>query len=259
MVMKIENYTDANGHSSDTFTFPNNPKVFDDQLGKLVDMKDIAYAFSYFGVTNPIKSKRSVVINGNFFGTNKDTNFRSLVKHVNDNKLKKLYFSDDKFMIVMPQNIKRTHSGGRTNFIDYVASFVSPFGILFDDTQKSGSTGSGQTNSGNVTTPIEYIQGSVISGQTVSLRDANDNGFTFTASSSGTLKVYLVTMLDIGSDNYYTTYYYAVIGSTEQTLRAYNNNKSMFLQLAPGEALNGLTKSNLSSETIKFRNGWSSD
>ena len=257
--MKIENYSDANSYAADTFEFPNNPKVFDDQLLKFVDQKDIPYAFTYLGVSNPIKSKRSVVINGFFYGTDKNTDFRDLVKHCNDNKLKKLYFADDKFMVVMPTQVKRTHSFGRTNFIDYVANFTSPFGVLFSDTQKSGGTSSSQYNAGNVTTPVEFVQGSVINGQTVSLRDNNSNGFKFEADHTGTLKVYLITMLDIGSDNYYSTYYYATIGGFEQTLRPYDNSKSMFIQLEPNEALNTLTASNLSSATIKFRDAYASD
>jgi len=257
--MKIENYSDANAYAADTFTFPNNPRVFDDQLMKFVDQKDIPYAFTYLGVSNPLKSKRNIVINGFFHGTDKDTNFRTLVKHVNDNKLKKLYFGTDKFMIVMPTTIKRTHTGGRTNFIDYVANFTSPIGVLFSDTQKSGDVTDSDENEGNVTTPIEYVEGSVIASQTVQLYDNDENGFELTASQSGTLKVYLITLVDVGSDNFYTQYYYAEIGGNEQTIRPYNNDKSIFLQLNSSEALSTLTKNNLSSETIKFRDAYASD
>jgi hypothetical protein len=170
------------------FTFPHNPNVFDSTINKFIEQKDYAYAFSYFGVTNPLKSKSSIIINGHFDGNTKNTDYGTLVRHCNSNKIKRLYFGTDRFRLVFPGSPKKTNTGGRTNFIDYVASFTSPFGILFDDTQKSGNNSAADENGGDIFTPIEKISGSVSATDVVTIKDGSGNGFTFTASDTGTIR-----------------------------------------------------------------------
>jgi len=256
MTMKIENYEG----SADTFTFQYNPQVFDDTVDKFVDQQDYIYGFSYFGLTAPIKSKRIINITGHFSGATKDTNYRALAKHMADNKLKKLYFSTDKFYIVVPRTVKKTQSGGRTNFVDYVAGFISPFGILFSDTQKSGLYDSAEENEGNIFTPIEKITGSVTNGVAVEISDDDGNGLAFTPTATGTLTIYLVKMDDIGSDNYFTEYFYAVVGGTKQILSVANTNKSMILGLDASQSLatlfTGGTITGI-TPTFYFRDGFS--
>lgn len=257
--MKIENYeTWKSDVSADTLTFPYNPNRFEDTLQKKLQTKNIAYAFSYFGATSPLKNSRVIVINGHFSGASKNSDFQSLVKHVNDNNVKKLYFDNSKFMIVFPQNIKRTHQGGRTNFIGYNAGFISPFGILFGDTQKSGGSSDSDVNDGNTLTPIERVSGSVTSGEVVSVVDSYGNGFEFTASTSGTLNVRLLNFRNVGSDVYFTEYYFAEVDGVEQNLRVKNNDKSMFMVLNSGDSLSGFSDTNIAA-TFYFRDGYSAD
>ena len=263
--MKIENYQDANAFAAGTFTWPYNPTVFDVQTTNFVDQRDFAYAFTYFGVTNPIKNKQTGIITGHFSGTNKLSNYRALALHFNSNKLKKLYFGTDKFMIVVPQGIKRTNIGGRTNFVDYVATFISPFGILFDNIQKDGGeTGAtaGDTNEGNVPTPIEKITGTTNAG-TVYVEDKDSNGFTFTSPGGATI-MWLVTMEDMGSDNYITSYLQVTVGGVIQSVKSKTASKSMLLNLLASETLNTRFGSGASSgfsagPVFLFRDGWSGD
>ena len=254
---------DTAGNVYANFTFPYSSNLHSEDLGKFVDQRDYAYAFSYFGMTNPIKSKKAITINGHFNGTNKSTDYNFLYKHCNSNKIKKLYFSTDKFAIVFPITCKRTDTGSRTNFIDYVAPFVSPFGILFDDTQKSGNNSASGKNEGNTLTPIEKITGTVTDTQLVTIQDGEGNGFTFTANASGTVTIELITLLDLGSDNYFTEYIYASIGGTRQVLKVANNSKSMLLSLGPGQSLSNLfsggTVTNITTPLFFFRDGHSSD
>lgn len=267
--MKVENYTGT----ADTFTFPHNPQVFDDAIDIFTDQRDYAYAFSYFGKTNPLKARRNIVINGHFDGASKSTHYIDLANHMNSNKLKKLYFDTDKFYIVLPLQIKKTHSGSRTNFIDYVASFVSPFGILFSNTQKDDTFTTGTTswgddtikNAGDAFTPIEKITGTVSDTDTVTIKDVDDNGFSFTADGTGTVTIYLIYMTDLGSDNYFTEYLYAITVSTIQKLTVATNNKSMILGLDADQKLSelfaadGSDFTNITNPTFYFRDGYMSD
>lgn len=263
MTMKIENYeTHKAGISADTFTFQYNPQVFDDSIDKFIQQTDYAYNFSYFGTTKPFKSKRPLIINGHFSGASKSTYYQTLALHMNSNNIKKFYFSTGKFYIVIPQTVKKTHSSMRTNFIDYVGSLISPFGILFDNTQQSGLKAGAQDNQGNAWTPIEKITGSVVSGQTVTIEDNDGNGFTFVASATGTFTMYLIYNVDMGSDMYFTEYIYGVIGTTRQKLKKSNSGKSMLLGIAAGDDLNDTfgtaTITNITA-TFYFRNGYTSD
>jgi len=257
--MKVENYTGT----ADTFTFPHNPRTFTPALERFIDKRTFPYSFGYYGLTAPVKSRQSINLVGHFDGSTKESDYRSLAKHVNENKLKKLYFGTDKFYICLGLSISRTHSGGRTNFIDYVANFESPFGILFGDTQRSGSNTSSEDNEGNVPTPIEKITGTVSSGSPVTIKDGDGNGFTFTPSASGTVTINLIELLDVGSDNFFTDYLVAKISTTRQILASATAGKSMFLFLDPAETLNTLftggTVSGITSPTFFFRDGWSGD
>jgi hypothetical protein len=70
-------------------------------------------------------------------------------------------------------------------------------------------------------------------------------------------------LLDIGSDNFFTEYIYAEIGSTRQVLSRATNDKSMILGLEPSESLSDLftggTVSNITTPLFYFRDGHSTD
>lgn len=261
--MKIENYDED--ISADTFTFPHNSRVFDVSVNKFLEQKPYNYSFTYFGVTKGIKSTTSIVINGFFddSGTgNKVDNIRDLFKHCNDNKLKKLYFSDDYFYIVIPQQPKVTYTGGRTMFRDYVANFISPFGILFSNTQKNGSETSSNKNAGNVFTPIEkIIKENAVDGVEYTFKDKDGNGFKIVANGDGDLTIYLIKLDDLGNDSFFTEFLYAEIGGTKQVVKLAIEGKSLLLGLDSDESLNtrfsgGSVPSNT---TFYFRDGYSSE
>jgi hypothetical protein len=261
--MKIENYEGT----ADAFTFPHNSRVVDISVNKFIDQRAYNYSFTYFGVTKGIKSTTSIVINGFFddSGTgNKVDNIRDLFKHCNDNKLKKFYFSDDYFYIVIPQQPKVTYTGGRTMFRDYVASFISPFGILFSTTQKDGIKTDSDKNAGNVFTPIEkIITTSATSGTTYNYKDKDGNGFSIVANASGTLTVYLIKLDDLGNDSFFTEFFYAEIGTTKQVVKLATEGKSLVLGLDADETLatrfNTGSASVPANTTFYFRDGYSSE
>lgn len=262
--MRIDDYVSASDSAVDAFTFPHNSKVFDDSVDKFIDQKDYNYAFSYFGVTKGVRSRRNISINGFFDDTgsgDKSANIKSLMKHCNDNKLKKLWFSSDLFYIVLPIGCKCTHSGGRTMFRDYVASFISPFGILFSKTVKSGAQSSSSKNAGNVFTPIEKITTTGVSASSdYTYLDSNNNGFVITASASGTMNIYLIKMVDVGSDAYFTEYIYAEIGSTKQVSRLAYAGKTMLLGLNANTTIASEFNGNVpANTTFYWRDGYSSE
>lgn len=260
MVMKIENYSG----SLDTFTFPYNPIAFDDTTDKVIEETNVPYGFNIYGTAAPQTSTRSIVISGHFSDTDKTTNYQALSKHVNSNKLKKLYFSTDKFYIVVPQQVKKTNAGGRTNFIDYVASFKSPFGILFSDAQKNGVYTSAEDNEGNVTTLIEkIITTGVTATTTYTYLDKNSNGFKFKATATGTATIYLIYQYELGSDVLMSETYYCLVGTTKQSIARATSNKKSYFELDAAETLN--TRFNTGSAAIPanttfyFRHGYSGE
>jgi len=238
--------------------------LLDDSIERFIDRKDYAYNFTYFGLTLPLKSRRLISINGHFSGSNKSNDIRNLFKHCNTNKLQKFFFSDDKFYIVIPMNPKKTNSGGRPNHVDYVANLISPFGILFGLTIKSGSKTSSEENEGDAFTPIEKIVTTGISsGNTYTFKDKDGNGLTFTASSSGTVEIYLIKMIDLGNDSFFTDFNVAFIGSEKQVLKIATAGKSFVLGLDPGEDLdtrfNSGSASIPSNTTFNFRDGFNAE
>ena len=266
--MKIENYDDGNGYALDTFTFPYNSRIYDDSLEKFIDLRKYPYAFNYIGMQESTKNPRSIIITGHFSGTNKNTNYRLIIKHMNEPRLKMFYFGTDKISIVAPLPIKRTDSGGRTNFVDYVAQFHSPFSMLFSSTQKSGNESSAEENEGDVDTPIEKITGTVTRDQLITIKDGDDNGFKFTANLSGTMTMRLIKMISIGNGNYFSEYIHVEVDNgagtiTQQVIENADVTKDLLIKIAVGDSISdtfsGGALTNLTDPTIYFRDGYSSE
>lgn len=228
---------DANGLVFPNFTFTHNPNVFDATIDPFLDIIKYKYAFTTLGMVKPLMSTQNLVINGHFDGANKNTEYMNFLKHVNNNKLQKLFFSSSKFYIVAPQQAKKTNSGGRTMFIDYVANFLSPLGILFSSSQKSGAKTSTDDNDGNVPTPIEMMTASVTSGHTYIIKDKDGNGLTFTASETGTITIKLISLVYLGGDSYITNYLDVKVGTTAQVKTVATTGYSMLILLDPHETL----------------------
>lgn len=251
MTMKIENWTGT----ADTFSWPYNPLVFDDTIDSNHQLTPIGFQRHNILISGGGISAPSIILTGHFSGTTKWTSYRSLSKHfVQTTQLKKLYFESDKFYVGIGKQIKKTHSGGRTNFIDYVATFQPIIGILFGDTSRTSGT-----NAGNVTTYVTQIAGSVTDGASdVVLSDALGNAVTIPAaalSTSDAIVYQLVVMVDSGSGIYVSEYAYVTINGT-QTKLVQTTDGFGILQIAAAANVSTITTSNLSTVTVTFRDGY---
>ena len=258
MVRKIENYTGT----ADTFTFPNNPKTFDDEIVPNYTITKVDYQRYHFFVSGGGISPKMVVLTGNLHGSSKNTDYLALSKHFTEtNKLKKLYWEDDKFYLGVGNNIKKTHTGGRTNFIDYVANFQTIVGVLFDNSLQTYTDGGSQkTNSGNTTTFIEEISGTVTDGANdVVIGDGLGNQITIPSSVLTTgqeVIVSFVKMVDSGDGVYVTEYNYTTIAGTQTKSVSVTDGLGM-IQLESGATTSTLSVSNLDTGwTAKFRNAY---
>lgn len=260
MAMKIENYTGT----ASTFTWPNNPNVFDDDITSNYTVTPIGYQRHHIFVSGGGVIPKTLVLTGHFHGTDKLTNYRTLSGHFMENtKLKKLYFESNKFYLGFGKGIKRTHTGGRTNFLDYVATFETVTGVLFDHTQQTHTDGGAEkTNSGNVTTFIEQIAGTVTNGSTdITVTDSLGNQITIPAASLTTgqaVVIKFIQMVDSGDGIYVTEYNYTTVAGT-QIGTARTTDGFGFIQLAASSTTADITVTNLDAGyTIKFRNAYSS-
>jgi len=257
MTMKIENYSGT----ANTFTWPNNPATFDDAISSNYTITNVGYQrYHYFTSGGGINPK-SLVITGFFYGTSKNTNYSTLAGHFIENyKLKKLYFDSDKFYLGVGKEIKKTHSGGRTNFLDYVATFETVIGILLDDTQQTYTNGGAhKTNAGNTTTFVEEISGVYDGSGDVVISDSLGNQITIPAASmtaGQTIVVKFVEMIDSGDGIYITEYNYTTVaGSQIKTVRT--TDGFGIIQIGAGLTTSTITATNLNAGwTAKFRNAY---
>jgi len=259
MAMSISNYSGT----ADTFTFPNNPNTFDDELVPNYTVTNVDYQKYHYFVSGGGIAPKMVILTGHFFGTTKNTNYLALSKHfVETQKLKKLFWTSDKFYLGVGNNIKKTHTGGKTNFIDYVANFQTIIGVLFDATQQTHTNGGAhRTNSGNMTTFVEEITGDVTSGASdVVVSDGLGNEVTIPASALTTgqeVIIKFVEMVDSGDGIYVTEYNYATVAGTQTKSVQVTDGLGM-LQIAAGLTTSTLSVSNLDAGwTAKIRNAYS--
>jgi len=251
MVMKIENYTGT----ADTFTWPYNPQVFDDTTDSNHTLTEIGYQRHHIVVSGGGVAPKNIVLSGHFSGSTKITNWRGMSKQFMETiKIKKLYFESDKFHLGIGRQAKRTHTGGRTNFIDYVATFESFIPVLFGDTEKTSGT-----NAGNIQTFITEITGTITSGASdVVIADALGNEITIAAAlltTGHTFTYKLVEMVNSGSGIYVSEYAYVELNGT-QTKGVQSTGGFGIIQLAAAANISTVTTSNLSSVTKKFRDGY---
>lgn len=250
MVMKIENYEGA----ADSFTWSYNPNVADFQLNTNAEMTQIPFSNRHIIVSGGGISPKMIVLSGHTSGSNMWSDFRSIAKHVaQSEQIKKLYFESDKFLLVVGKQIKQVHSGGRTMFIDYVATFQSLISLLFGDTQKS--TG---TNSGNATTFIEKVTGTVTSGGTDITISDGTNSFkvgTAAGNTGDNFVFYLVKMSDSGRGIYVSEYRYCTI-DLSRTRNVSTTGGTGFPVLVAGANVSTISTTNLTNATIYFRDGY---
>ena len=251
--MKIENFEGT----ADTFTFPHNPNVLDDNIEGNATFTNIGFQKRHIVVGGGGIAPKSIVLQGHFDGSTKDSDYQNLSKHFSQNdKLKKLYFESDKFYLGVGETIKQTRSGGRTNFIDYVANFKTILGILFDDTEVSSGT-----NGGNIRTFITEITGTVTSGASdITLTDNHGNQLTIPSSvltTGNAIVLKLVSMIDSGDGVNVSEYNVVTVAGTQTRVVSVTDGTGL-LVLDAGENVSTISTTNLTSAVIKFRNGWTS-
>lgn len=250
--MTISNYEGT----ADTFTWPYNPQSYDDTVDSNHTMTNIEYQRHKILVSGGGSVRSGIILTGHHSGSTKRTNYQNMAKHFQQTtKLKKLYFHSDRFALGIGKQCKETNTGGRTNFIDYVATFEPVVSILFGDTEKTSGT-----NAGDVETYVTEISGTVTSGASdVTMTDASGTTVTIPASAlntSDTITYKLVEMVDSGSGIYVSEYEYVEINSTQT-----NNvqvTSGFLLKLASGADISTVTTTNLGGVIKKFRDGWSS-
>lgn len=260
MVMKIENYSG----DEDTFTWDYNPNTFDDAISANYTVTNIDYQRFHIFVSGGGIAPKQIVLTGHLSGADKNTDYRTLSGHFIENiKLKKLYFDSDRFYLGVGKEIKKTHTGGRTNFLDYVATFETIVGVLFADTQQTHTDGGAEvTNSGNVTTFIEEIKGDVTSGASdVVITDTiGVNQITIPAASLTTGQEVIVTfvkMVDSGDGIYVSEFNYTTVAAIQiKTVKT--TDGFGLIQLGAARTTADISVTNLDAGyTIKFRNAYS--
>ena len=253
MVMTLDNYQDANAHTANKFTFPYNPLTFDDPMVGNQTLIQLPYFKHHVLVGGGGIHPKSIVLVGHMSGTSKLTSYRALALHIAENqKLKRLFWETDKFYLGVGKQIKQTNTGGRTNFIDYVATFETITGILFGNTAKTSGT-----NGGNTATFIEKITGSYDGSGDVTATDGTNTWKIPSTSFSGTedVVVWFVNMTTVGQGIYVSEYNYATIAGT-QTKTLQTTAGTGILMLEPATNVSTITTTNLTSVVVTFRDGW---
>lgn len=249
--MKIENYEGV----ADTFNFPHNPNSYDETIDPNPEITAIPYRSYHIAVSGGGIAPKSIVFTGHMDGANRLADYRNLARHFQEtNKLKKLFFESDKFNLGIGKQTKKTHSGGRTQFVDYVATFQTIIGILFDNTQQTGGT-----NDGDVTTFVEQITADYDGTGDVVASDGLGNSWTLPASVfSGTESIVMkfVSMIDTGSGVSVSKFRFVTIAGTQTNLVQTTTGDGM-LRLAAAANISTVTVTNVTSLVKTFRNGWS--
>ena len=260
-MVKIENYE----VTADTFTFTNPPDVFDDAGEANSSAITVPYFSEHVHIGAGGVKPKVLVITGRISGATRNAEFRELCKHflLEDQKLKKFYFEDDKFYLGHGITCRKTNSGEAVGFINYVATFKVLLPVVFSNTQKVANSGSAETNQGNLYTYVEEVSGQVANGS-VDVTITDSFGYIITIPSSkintnDNLVIKLVSMKSVGGGVKYTFYNYLTINATETN--GLKDNRYGALKMEEGDVAGGggspdIVPTNLNSWSIKFRDGY---
>jgi hypothetical protein len=249
-LMTIDNYDTT----ADLYTFAYNPQVYETTLDNNYTVTEIPFDKKHIFISGGGISPRMFILSGHTSGTNRFSDFRGLAKHVAQSTvLKKLFFENDKFAIVIGKQCKQVNTGERTMFIDYVASFQSPIGLLF----KSTSATSG-TNGGNASTFIESVTGTVTgSGTAITFTDGtNSFSLSGTGLTAGDAIVMSMIKMVSSGNGIYTTNYRVVTVNGVISRRVSTTAGTGILTLAAGANVTTIVTTNLSSKVVTFRDAW---
>lgn len=262
MTMKIENYEYDfdNTTDQDQYNFQHNPTVFDDEISSNFVVKTFPYKSHSHVTSGGAIAPKQLVLTGHFDGANKNTNYQNFAKHViQNNILKKLYFKSDRFYLCLGRQTKQTNTGGRTLFVDYVATFQTVVGTVMGDTLKTGSS----TNDGNIPCYVEEITGEIDDGAVnITITDTLGNQITIDNSQLTTGKEISIRFIKInttGGGLSVTDYNYCLHDTAGSPTRIYatTTGGDGLIKLDVGDAGTDLVITNLSSTTVSFRDGWS--
>ena len=249
-LMTIDNYEG----SADVYTFTYNPQIYETTLDSNHNIVEVPFDKKHILISGEGISPRMFILSGHTSGTNRFSDFRGLAKHIGQTtKLKKLFFENDKFAIVVGKQCKQVNTGERTMFIDYVASFVSPIGLLFKSTQ--ATTG---TNGGNASTFVEEITCVVnVTGVDITMTDGTNSfkidGAALTAGDVIVMK--LITMITSGNGIYTSEYRNVTINGTK-TRRVTTTAGTGIITLAAGANISTVTLTNAITIVKTFRDAW---
>lgn len=254
MVVKIE-FNDETG----TLTFPYNPQSFDDELTSNSQTTPIPYSNHNVVVTGGGNNPKRIVLTGHFSGDDKETNYKALSKFQFSKELQRLYFASDRYYLGFLRTCKKTYGGGRTNFIDYVATFETISSVIFGDTQRTSGI-----NAGNITTFVEEITGQHDGAGDIVLSDGTNDVTIAEADLVGNayFRYSFVKMISSGTAGQISISKFGVIevddnaGFTSPTY--VTSQITGLLQLAAAANITTVTATNVTgTPTKKFRDGYS--
>lgn len=234
-VMKLGWDSEITDYETGTFlNFPNNPKVLDMSMASQRNIKEIPYSRFHLVIDKGGLSPKSIILNGNFYGSTKNANINKLNNYLynrdsTNSGLLRLYYTATSFVYCFGRNLKQTMMGGRTNFTDYVAELVSPAPFIYSNTAKAASivisdadphdiktstvTGSDFENDGSAPAHILEYTITNTTGATITKVEISDetalggNKITWEGSLlvSKVLKIYLFKVVnDVFKKLYYT-------------------------------------------------------
>lgn len=120
------------------FAFPNDPFVMQQDLSSQVNLKRLPrrafhMATSDVGATEP----KLISITGTMFSSSKLTDIRNFSRYFYQAGLKRLYFGSDAFVYCYPLRLVTSNLGTKTNFIEYRATFITPYSTVNEDARSS--------------------------------------------------------------------------------------------------------------------------
>lgn len=251
------------------FTFSYNPQIFDDDMD--FNSEEVLMPFERYHIiiTKGGINPKMIVLDGHFSGTNKREEFNNLAKVLSDGRIKKLYFSDDRFYLVIGKNLKQNNTGDRINFIQYTATLMTPISYIMSDTLKTGvytsSWVQSAVNSGVTYSFIEKIK-VILSGSgsasTLVIKDNSNNGVSITVpahSNNTELIIDMIKLDEMSGGTKVTKYFIPSINNNQLTsIRATNTNQK-YLIIKPDENINTFEISGSTgfhSIDFQFRDGY---
>lgn len=126
---------DASGYAdAANFTFPINPKIVGIKMDTQRQVSRISYQQIHTLVDSGGLEPKMFVLNGYFAGANRDTDMNTFLNHIYSAGMKRFYIGNDRFYYVFGGGANPDYQGGRTNFRDYTAVFITPIPFAYRDT-----------------------------------------------------------------------------------------------------------------------------